>query len=57
MIKLKDIMPAGYVKAKITEKPEFDRNAYYEEYLTNIVPSNFIIKRVDDKIIVQVKND
>lgn len=50
-------MPAGYVKAKITEKPEFDRNAYYEEYLTNIVPSNFIIKRVDNKIIVQVKND
>ncbi len=56
MIKLKDIMPPGYVKAKVPEKPKFDRNAYYEEYLTNIVPSNFIVKRVNDKIIIQVKS-
>ena len=56
MIKLKDIMPPGYIKAEIPKKPKFDRNAYYEEYLTNIVPSNFVVKRVNDKIIIQVKS-
>lgn len=57
MIKLKDVMPFGYAKVDTTKKPDFDRNAFYEEYITNLVPSNFIIKRVKDKIIVQVKND
>ncbi len=50
-------MPSGYVKAKVTEKPKFDRNAYYEEYLTNLIPPNFTVKRVEDKIVIQVKND
>ena len=54
MIKLKDIMPPGYVKVDKPEKSQFDRNAYYEKYITNIVPSNLTVKRVDDKIIIKV---
>lgn len=50
-------MPSGYVKADTTKRPDFDRNAFYEEYITNLMPSNFVVKRVEDKIIVQVKND
>jgi len=56
MIKLKDIMPPGYVKVDKPEKPQFDRNAYYEEYITNVVPTNFTVKRVDNKIIIRVAN-
>jgi len=50
-------MPTGYVKADVPKKPEFDRNAYYEEYITNLIPPNFTVKRVEDKIVIQVKND
>ena len=50
-------MPYGYVKADTTKRPDFDRNAFYEEYIINLMPSNFTIKRVKDKIIIQVKND
>jgi hypothetical protein len=57
VIKLKDIMPPGYVKAEVPKKLDFDRNAFYEQYVTNVLPSNFTIKRVDDKIIIQVKDD
>ncbi len=56
MIKLKDIMPPGYVKVDKPEKPQFDRNAYYEEYITNVIPTNFTVKRVDNKIIIRVAN-
>lgn len=50
-------MPPGYVKAEVPEDPDFDRNAFYEQYVTNVLPSNFTVKRVDDKIIIQVKDD
>lgn len=50
-------MPLGYVKADIVKKPDFNRNAFYEQYITNLMPSNFTVKRVHDEIIVQVKND
>jgi len=50
-------MPPGYVRAVVPEKTDFDRNAFYEQYVTNVLPSNFTIKRVGDKIIIQVKDD
>ena len=57
MIKLMDIIPSGYTKVKQADKPKFNRNEYYEEYITNIVPSNFIVKRVGNNIIIKINNE
>ena len=57
MIKLKDIIPSGYTKVKQPDKPKFNRNEYDEEYITNIVPSNFIVKRVGNNIVIQINNE
>tara|TARA_R100001163_G_C4885193_1_gene80701 strand:+ start:26 stop:193 length:168 start_codon:yes stop_codon:yes gene_type:complete len=52
-----DIIPSGYTKVKQPDKPKFNRNEYYEEYITNIVPSNFIVKRVGNNIVIQINNE
>ena len=57
MIKLIDIIPSGYTKVKQPDKAMFNRNEYYEEYITNIVPSNFIVKRVGNNIVIQINNE
>lgn len=47
-------MPAGYTKVSDSNKPKLDRATYYEQYITNLLPSNFILKRVGSNIIISV---
>ena len=51
MISLREIISE---KKKKSEKPDFDRNQYYQEYLERLIPSDFKLKRKDNEIVITV---
>ncbi len=53
MIRLRDILSE---KKADSENAEFDRVAYYEDYIKRLVPDNFKVEKKDNEIIIKIKN-
>lgn len=52
MIRLTDILS----EKKNEKSKSYDKNKFYEQYLNNLLPEDFKIKRTGNKITVEIKD-